>query len=556
VPLKRALPVLWFLTLALLVTWPVVLHPVEQVVGHAQTSTGAHVWVLWWAQNHLQQVHTDLIFFPYGADVIQLYGSDLLGPVLLGRLPLPPTTLHNLWAWVLLTIGGLGTYLLCRHRGASTAGALLGGTVFTTAPFFQHELLNGTTEIVAAGLLPWLAWALITLLERPSLGRGAAVGLATGLAVLASAYNLFFAVLLGLCVLVWRVATSTEPLFSRALVKAGAVAAAVAGLFAVPLAWLQLGHGAKEVYARRADWTNPELALPDSFASLLDWVDPRAAEIPFDMAYPGGVIFEYWTTKTVYLGLAALVLAAVAFARRRGDGLFLGVLLTGVLVGMGAWLRLDTEPLTVLGANIGLPSQLLAKALPGFVVTAVHSYRYASLAVLGLAVLCALALRRWRFVLPAALIVLLDAVVFSPVPWPAATTTLPGGPALEHLAAAPSGAVLVAPIEGEHLGDLSLSLILQTVHNKPFQDGGIHRRAGADATLLFEGNQAVEALAAFGGPVLPGPEARAACLEHLRGLGYGYVLVRASSHEVLQWVYGELGNPTVKDDAWVLWELG
>jgi hypothetical protein len=553
---KRVLPALWFLLLALLVTWPTVLDPVGQVVGHEQTSTGSHVWVLWWAQNHLDQVVTDLIFFPHGADVIQLYGSDLLSPVLLGRLPLPPTTLHNLWAWFLLTMGGLGSFLLCRHRGIGAWGALLGGTVFTTAPFFQHELLNGTTEIVAAAALPWLAWALLALLERPTPLRGAAVGLVTGLAVLASAYNLFFSVLLGLCVLVWRIATSQEPFFTWAMARAAACAAGVAAIFAAPLAWLQLSHGAKEVYSRRADWMNPELALPDSYASLLDWVDPRAASIPFDMVYPGDVIFEYWTTKTVYLGLAALGLAVLALLRRRGDGLFLGVLSTGVLVAMGAWLRLDTEPILVAGHAIGLPSQLLAEIFPPFVVTAVHSYRYAALAVLGLAVLAARGLDRWFLVLPAVALILADAVFFSPVPWPAAVTTRPGGPVLEQLAAAPDGAVLVAPIEGEHLGDLSLSLILQTVHGKPFQDGGIHRRAGEGATLLFEGNQAVGGLASFGGPQLPGPQARATCFTHLREIGYRYVLVRSSSHEVLQWVYGELGNPDAKDEAWVLWELG
>ena len=554
--MKRLLPALWFLLLALLVTWPAVLHPVDTVVGHAQTSTGSHVWVLWWAQNHIADLQTDLIFFPHGADVIQLYGSDLLGPALLGRLPLPPTTLHNLWAWSLLTLGGWGTFLLCRARGASVAGALLGGTIFGSAPFFQHELLNGTTEIVAAAALPWLAWTLLAMLQRPTPLRGCFVGLVTGLAVLASAYNLFFVVLLGLCVLVWRVASSAEPILTRAMAKAVACAAGVAGVFAAPIAWLQFAHGAKEVYSRRADWMNPELALPDSYATLLDWVDPRAASIPFDMLYPGDVVFEYWTTKTVYLGLVALALVVVAFVRRRGDGLFLGVLVTGVLVGMGAWLRLDGAPLTVMGHTIGLPSQLLAAIAPPFVVTAVHSYRYAALAVLGVAVLASLGLRRWRWVLPMAALVLADAVFFSPVPWPAALTQRPGGPVLEQLAAAPPGAVLVAPIEGEHLGDLSQSLILQTVHGKPFQDGGIHRRAGAEATLLFEGNQVVGDLAAFGGPQLPGPEARATCLEHLRSIGYHYLLVRASSHDVLQWVYGELGNPDAKDEAWVLWELG
>ncbi len=555
-PLKRLLPALWFVLVALLVTWPVVLDPVGTVVGHAETSTGSHVWVLWWAQNHITEVRTDLIFFPYGADVIQLYGSDLLSPVLLGRLPLPPTLLHNGWVWILLLLGGLGTHRLCRSRGASEAGALLGGTVFAAAPFFQHELLNGTTEIVAAAFMPWLAWSLLRVLERPTPGRGAVVGLFAGLAVTASAYNAFFAILLGCCVLVWRVASSSEPIFDKRMLRAGLAGAGVAAFFGAPLAWLQLAHGAKEVYSRREDWMNPELALPDSYASLLGWVDPRAASIPFDMAYPGGVVFEYWTTSTVYLGLVALALGLLAFLRRRGDGLFLGLLLTAVLVAMGAWLRIDAEPVMVLGHRVGLPSQALAQLFPPFVVTAVHSYRYAALAVLGVAVLASLGLRRWRWVLPAVALVLVDQVPLSPVPWPACTMERPHGPVLERLAASPPGAVLVAPIEGEHLGDMSLSLILQTVHGKPYQDGGIHRRAGLEATLLFEANAVVDAMGAFGGAELTGPESRARGFAHLREIGYRYVLVRAAEREVLQWVYGELGNPAAKDAWWVLWELG
>ncbi len=553
--MKRLLPPLWFLLLALLVTWPVVLSPVQSVVGHAETSTGSHVWVLWWAQNHIGSLQTDYIFFPYGADVVQLYGSDILSPLLMGRLPLPPTMLHNIWVWLLLFLGGWGTWLLCRDRGAGPFAALLGGTIFASAPFFQHELLNGTTEIVAAAALPWLALTLLRALDRPTPWRGALVGVVTGLAVLASAYNLFFTSLLGIAVLLGHLARGEQPLLDKPRLLAGAAAAGSAILFAIPLAWLQLTHGASEVYSRREDWMALELDLPDSYATLLDWVDPRATPIPVDMAYPGGVVFEYWTTSTVYLGLAAVALAVWALARKRGDLLFLGVMLLGVLVGMGAWLRFSGPPVQVLGHPIGLPSQALAKLIPPFVVTAVHSYRYASLAVLGLAVVASRAVRGWRWALPAVALVLVDVVVFSPVPWPAATMERPAGPVLERLAAAPDGAVLVAPVEGEHLGQMSQSLLLQTVHEKPYQDGGIHRRAGSEATLLFQANEVVDALGDFGGPELPGPESRTLGLEHLHSIGYRYVLVRSSAHEVLQWVFGELGNPDAKDEDWVLWEL-
>jgi len=552
--MKRWLPLPCILLLVLLITWPMASDPAGLVLGHPQASAGCHVWVLWWASDHITELHTPLIFFPYGADVVQLYGSDVLGPLLLGRLPLAPAALHNLWVALLLLLGGWGTWQLCLQRGASLWGAMLGSTVWVSAPFFQHETLNGTTELLAAGALPWLALTLLRLLARPTLARGALVGLVTGLAVAASAYNLFFAALLGACILAIHLARG-EQLHARATLPAASAAAAVLACFAVPLAWLHRSHGATEVYARREQWMALELDLPDSYASLLDWVDPGATPIPFDMTYPDGSTFEYWTTSTVYLGLVALGLAVLALARRRGDALFLVLLLVGALVSMGAWLRLDSEPLFLFGQAIPLPAQALAALFPPFVITAVHSYRYAALAVLGLAVLASLALRRPWLALPALALVLVDAVLRSPVPWPAAHIPLEPSPVLEQLAAAPDGAVLVAPIEREHLGDLSLTLLTQTRHGKPIHDGGIHRRAGPEATLLFQSNEVVDGLSTYGEPRVADPESTEQSLEQLRRLEYRYLLVRATAYPTLQWATSSLGAPAGVDSSWALWEL-
>ena len=46
---------LWFVLLALVVTWPMPVSPMEVIVGHEQATSGCHVWVLWWAQQHRQQ---------------------------------------------------------------------------------------------------------------------------------------------------------------------------------------------------------------------------------------------------------------------------------------------------------------------------------------------------------------------------------------------------------------------------------------------------------------------------------------------------------------------
>ncbi len=551
--MPRWLPLLWYPPLALLVSWPLALEPVSTIIGHAQASAGCHVWVLWWAQHHIGNIDTDLIFFPYGADVMQLYGSDVLSPLLLGRLPLPPALLHNLWVLLLLVAGGWGAHLLCARRGASPWGALLGGSIFASAPFFQREILNGTSEVLAAAGLPWLALALLRALQRPSVGRGALVGLAAGLCIAASAYNLFFTATLGGLILAGHLVR--EDIFSRAHLRAGAAAGAAVACFGAPLAWLHRAHGAEALYARREDWTSPELAMPDSFADLLAWFDPRATTMPVEFLYPGDVVFQYWTVSTVYLGLAALALAVLALARKRGDALFALLLLGGMLVAMGPYLRIGGQVASLAGRSIELPALLLSALVPAFAITAIHAYRYAALAVLGLAVLASRALRRPWLALPALLLVLIDAVFTSPVPWPAATTPMPAGPALSSLAAAPPGAVLAAPVEKEELGEFGLALLAQTVHGKPIQDGAIHRRAGERATTLFRKNALVADLASMGEPRLPSPGQGLAELQQLREQGYGYALVHADAPRVAAWFRESLGEPLQEDESWAVWVL-
>ena len=47
----------------------------------------------------------------------------------------------------------------------------------------------------------------------------------------------------------------------------------------------------------------------------------------------------------------------------------------------------------------------------------------------------------------------------------------------------PLGAVLHVPMRADDLGELSM-LVAQTVHGQPVHDGGIHHRAGEEATVL------------------------------------------------------------------------
>ena len=128
-----------YLLLALLLTFPMCLHPIDTVVGHDHASVGCHVWVLWWARQSLD-LHTPLIFFPYGADVVQLYGSDLLSPLLFSVVSLPPSLLYNCWILLLLIIGALGVRQILLFLQTTSWIAIAGGWIWMCSPFLQWLL--------------------------------------------------------------------------------------------------------------------------------------------------------------------------------------------------------------------------------------------------------------------------------------------------------------------------------------------------------------------------------------------------------------------------------
>jgi hypothetical protein len=554
--LPRGVPFAWYLLLALVLTWPMVRDPTGAVLGHPEASAGCHVWVIWWAQQGISELYSSLIFFPYGASVVRLYGSDVLSPILLGMLPFSSAFLFNLWVLVLLVTGGLGMHRLCRFLGATDGGALTGGTVFAAAPFLQHELLNGTTEMLAIAALPWFAFALLRVLEAPSVRGGALFGLITGLGISANGYNLFFMALLGASLVLYRLTTRPEPVLTRPVLQAGGVGVAVSAVFGVPLAWLQFRYGLGDTYRQREGYDPHADPLPDSYADVLDWFDPRAADIPYLWLQPDGSSFSYWTTCTVYLGLVALVMAAVTLWRRRTLGQMGLVALVGLLVALGPFVRVGGELVTVMGTPIPLPTLLLAEVVPAFRITALHTYRYAALVVLGVAALASLAVRHpgWSF------LVLVEAIAVSPVPWPAATTPHAETPVLQALADARMGAVLTIPAEESNLGDLGRLLMAQIHHGKPVHDGGIHRRAGEQAVGLWSDVPALYGISQVGGLTVPELRETRWSMSRLSERGYRYVLVPMTDAEVdavsaRNWLTKTIGPPVASDTVWALWTI-
>src|SRR5438067_6790244 len=83
------LALLGYLILALVVTYPAVLHFTTAVPGDLLADRDQNLWNLWWFKEVVGRganpFHTDLLYFPYGAD---LYYHTLAVPLeLIGLLP-------------------------------------------------------------------------------------------------------------------------------------------------------------------------------------------------------------------------------------------------------------------------------------------------------------------------------------------------------------------------------------------------------------------------------------------------------------------------------------
>ena len=110
-------------------------------------------------------------------------------------------------------------------------------------------------------------------------------------------------------------------------------------------------------------------------------------------------------------------------------------------------------------------------------------------------------------------------------------------------------------MRADDLGELGSMLVAQTVHGQPVHDGGIHHRAGEEATILSREFPALSLLSSVGVRRLPDPIQSAWTLNELYLLGYRYVLVAASDEEGRHWASRSLGLAFEEDPYWVLWRI-
>jgi hypothetical protein len=158
----RLIPGLFFLSLAILNTYPLAVAPGSFIGEHGDSYFS--VWRLAWIAHQLWprpgQLFNGNIFYPEKATLA--YSDAILLPAIavspLHSFGVDPIVAYNLVLIAAFTLNGVAAYSLVRHLTGSMAAGLLGGAIFAFSPHrFDHF---DHLEMQFAFWIPWavLAW--------------------------------------------------------------------------------------------------------------------------------------------------------------------------------------------------------------------------------------------------------------------------------------------------------------------------------------------------------------------------------------------------------------
>jgi hypothetical protein len=180
---RHLLIYVFFLGLALLLTWPAVLTPVTRVMGGTTGDNFEMLRNIWWFKFALQTgqplYYQTYLGYPQGFSSLILAANQLQYlPAYLFAFVMPLTLAYNLSAWLTLALNGWAMTVLMRDLLGEDAPALLAGTIFASAPTLMAHLAEGHAGLIVIWPLPLFVWALRRMLDaRPFSWRWALAAL-------------------------------------------------------------------------------------------------------------------------------------------------------------------------------------------------------------------------------------------------------------------------------------------------------------------------------------------------------------------------------------------
>ncbi len=464
-------PLLALILLApLAVAWPLPAVFTDQWLTTPFGEAAIHVWGLWTtaAGGNLFKIDTTAIAWPDGAQAILADPINL--PWFLIGWPFGPEAAYNTVVYGNLMVLGLAGACLARQVGGVAGLGVLAALI---NPSVLGAITGGITEHLSLGWLGLFVASLIGALKHHCKKRALLAGILMAITVASGPYNGVWAAAIATAIGLFHLGRQNRALSIGPL----AITGGVASLLSAPIVSMVLtqrlpGQPGTTEMARSF------FALPAANTNLFR----GGIRFGADLSDPWLPIFvtggTATPTYTAYLGAVALVISTIVVIKTRRHWGWLCGAFVFALLSFGPWLIWNGHPVYFDGNVFLAPAGILADNFPLFTRIS-HWHRAGGVAALLLVPLVALAptVINHRWSVPGlAILLCVDRLMGSPVPWPLPTMTGPDTQAYAALSGTP-GAVLIQPARFKDIPPPRAryrdpSLLAQLYHQHPVSESG------------------------------------------------------------------------------------
>ncbi len=487
------LPLVGYILVALVATWPLVTHLRGWVPGVGDW--GQNMWALWWTRLSLLSLgqspfFTNYLFYPEGVTLLfhPVDVSDGLLAIVLWDIPLCVRVgvffIKTLILHIPFARGGGGAYLLAFYLTGCRWASFVAGLIFALSPYHFLRIQIGHLNLSTLQWIPFYILFLLKFVEHGSRRSAALAVFFLTLMALNSWYYVIYCGLLSLAVIFWSLTRSSSRIEWRTLtVYAGRIVlvllAAIIILSPLLLPMFRLLGST---------------ALVGEHAPLRHSVDLFSFGVPGPPSSWAGWFEDVWISyaahnrepgASAYPGYGVLGLAFIGLVNRRWRRQatwWLVVALGFTVLALGPQLQIDGQVLAVM-----LPYQWLSNLIPVFSITGIPG-RFVVMTSLAVAMLAAYGLASWlkwlryqriRFAVWVAVAILVS-LEYSAAPLQLTSTKVDNA---YSILAQDEEQCAVIDIKW----DINFLMHKQTVHGKPLIGGWLARLPADKAAYLNQG---------------------------------------------------------------------
>ena len=378
------------LLLAVLVVWPLPFEMSSAVVGHPGNDTWNHVWGHWWVFESILQgeipYHTNYLAYPKGGT---LYFIDTIQAILMFPVQLLFGVVFAYNALIVFQIAlcGYASFLLSYRVCFDEKSSYVALFIFELSPHLLGQAYNGISETVCAGWFPLTIWALLGVLQNPTLKSALWLGFLSAMCVLSSWYYGLFAILVSLLFVIWSYLRQKWLYDWFKISKNILVALTISGsLIVFPFLFFQNSLQASDALVRRDPEFVEQSLLNHNITDVVAFFHPTQQPSPDLFALYGEELII-----VIYLGWIAISLSIYSFFMLRNTRdlePWVLVVVLFFLFSLGPYLNVGGEYVLWDGKKIPLPFLILYKAFPIFDRIS-HPFRFVTGVQLGIAILAA-----------------------------------------------------------------------------------------------------------------------------------------------------------------------